>query len=94
MAISQNTGTMITAAVLAPLFATVAPPGSNVPLIVGSITLGICCLSAAAAYSSKETYRLHVDDLGTDAIPPSKEAYERLRNEAMAEYKLANARTP
>lgn len=92
MAIAQNTGTMITAAVLAPLFAAVAPPGSNVPMIVGSITLGICALSAFAAFSAKETYRLHVDDLGTDAVPPSKEEYERLRDEAIAKYNLVNAR--
>lgn len=92
MAIAQNTGTMITAAVLAPLFAAVAPPGSNVPMIVGSITLGICALSAFAAYSAKETYRLHVDDLGTDVVPPSKEEYERLRDEAIAQYNLVNAK--
>ncbi len=92
MAISQNTGTMITAAVLAPLFAAVAPPGSNVPLIVGSITLAICCLSALAAFTAKETYALHVDDLGTDVVPPSKAEYERMRAEAMAEYNLANAK--
>ncbi len=92
MAIAQNTGTMITAAVLAPLFAAVAPPGSNVPMIVGSITLGICALSALAAFTAKETYRLRVEDLGTDTVPPSKEEYERARNEAIAEYNLANAK--
>lgn len=92
MAISQNTGTMITAAVLAPLFAAVAPPGSNVPMIVGSITLGVCALSAFAAFTAKETYRLRVEDLGTDVVPPSKEEYERLRDEAITEYNLANAK--
>ncbi len=92
MAISQNTGTMITAAVLAPLFAAVAPPGANVPVIVGSIALFVCCLSAVAAFTAKETYRLHVDDLGTDVEPPSKMEYERMRDEAMAAYAAANAK--
>ena len=92
MAIAQNTGTMITGAIVAPLFVAIAPPGSNVPLIVGSATLGICALAAFAAFNAKETYRLHVDDLGTDAVPPTKEEYERLRNEAIADYNLANAK--
>lgn len=92
MAISQNTGTAITAAALAPLFAAVAPPGSNVPLIVGGIALFVTIISAAAAFSAKETYRLHVDDLGSDAVPPSKEEYERLRREAIDAYNMANAK--
>ncbi|MFV0457943.1 MAG: MFS transporter [Actinomycetales bacterium] len=90
MAISQNTGTTITAA-LAPVFAAVAQPGTNVPLIVGAMAFGVTVLSALAAFSAKETYRLHVNDLGTGATPPSKEEYERLRTEAMAEYAAAKS---
>ena len=52
MAISQNTGTTITA-LLPALFATVAPPGSaNIPLTVGTITLAITLVAAAAAWSA------------------------------------------
>lgn len=61
-------------------------------MIVGSITLGVCALSAFAAFTAKETYRLRVEDLGTDVVPPSKEEYERLRDEAITEYNLANAK--
>ena len=87
MAISQNVGTAITAAVLAPLFAAAAPPGSNVPMIVGSITLGITILCALAAFSAQETYRLHVNDLGMGVQPPSKDEYERMRTEAIAAHR-------
>src|SRR6476620_7392924 len=49
MAISQNTGTTITA-LLPALFATVAPPGSaNIPLTVGAIAFGITVIAALAA---------------------------------------------
>ena len=47
MAISQNTGTTITA-LLPALFATVAPPGStNVPLTVGAIAFAITAIAAS-----------------------------------------------
>jgi MFS family permease len=80
MAISQNTGTTITA-LLPALFATVAPPGStNVPLIVGSIAFAITIIAAIAAASARETYRVPVDDLGNrDASPMPKAEYDRLR---------------
>src|SRR5215475_2802220 len=80
MAISQNIGTTISA-LLPALFATVAPPGSaNVPFTVGSITLAITAISAIAAYSARETFRLPVSDLGNaNAAPMAKEDYDRLR---------------
>ena len=65
MAIAQNVGTMITA-LLPALFATVAPPGSpNVPLTVGAITLAVTLLAAAAAWTTRETFRVPLADLGT-----------------------------
>ena len=69
MAISQNIGTTITA-LLPALFATVAPPGTtNVPMIVGSIAFAITVIAAAAAWSARETYRVHMNDLGNpDAV--------------------------
>src|SRR6202012_3746001 len=58
MAIAQNVGTTITA-LLPALFASVAPPGSaNIPLTVGSLTLGITAIAAIAAFTARETYRV------------------------------------
>src|SRR6195952_5356132 len=63
MAISQNTGTTITA-LLPALFAAVAPPGTtNIPMIVGAITFAITAVAAAAAGRARETYRIHLNDL-------------------------------
>jgi MFS family permease len=88
MAIAQNIGTTITA-LLPALFATVAPPGSsNIPVIIGSLTFAITVISALAAFSSRETYRIHLNDLGKlDAAPASKGDYDRMRS-------LSTASTP
>jgi MFS family permease len=78
-AVSQNLGTMITA-FLPALYATVAPAGSNVPLIVGSFTFAIGIIAALAAFSARETYRVHLDDLGRKGAPEvPQEEYERAR---------------
>jgi MFS family permease len=92
MAIAQNVGTLITA-LLPALFALVAPPGSNnIPLTVGSITLAVTVIAALAAYSARETYRIHLNDLGEpDAVPIDNRDYERMRAQTMAEEKLAKA---
>jgi MFS family permease len=80
MAISQNVGTTITA-LLPALFATVAPPGStNIPFTIGAITFGVTIIAAIAAISARETYRVHMKDLGhPGAIPLSKQEYARER---------------
>src|SRR5690606_142411 len=79
MAISQNVGTMITA-LLPALFTAVAPPGSNVPLIVGSITFAIGSIVAGAAFTARETFRVRLEDLGDpQAAPLERVEYERLR---------------
>ncbi len=80
MAISQNTGTTITA-LLPALFAAVAPPGSaNIPLTVGALAFGVTIISAVAALTTRETYRLRLNDLGhKDAVPVGKSEYDRLR---------------
>ncbi|HSI48608.1 MAG TPA: MFS transporter [Ideonella sp.] len=71
MALSQNVGTAITA-MLPALFATVAPPGTqNIPLIVGSLTLGICAIAATACWSARETYRVQMHDLGRPGATPA-----------------------
>lgn len=90
MAISQNIGTTITA-LLPVLFASVAPPGTaNVPMIVGSIAFAITVIAAGAAWSARETYRIHMNDLGNPAARPvDKIAYDRERKEVMALAKAA-----
>jgi MFS family permease len=83
MAVSQNIGTTITA-LLPALFAAVAPPGStNIPLTVGAIALAVTIIAAAGAYSARETYRIHLNDLGEpDAVPVDKEVYDGMRAQA------------
>jgi len=85
MAISQNVGTTITA-LLPALFAAVAPPGStNVPLMIGSIAFAITLISAIAAMSARETYRIHMNDLGQPgAIPVEKREYDRMQAQILA----------
>jgi MFS family permease len=78
-AVSQNIGTMITA-FLPTIYAIVAPGGSNVPLIVGSITFACGIIAATAAYFARETNRVHLDDLGQKGAPEvPREEYERIR---------------
>ncbi len=91
MAIGQNIGTTMSA-LLPALFATVAPPGStHVPLIVGGISLGICAIAAIAAFTARETYRVHLNDLGhREAVPVPKEEYDRLRAQTLHRPALAN----
>jgi MFS family permease len=85
MAISQNVGTTITA-LLPAIFATVAPPGAaNIPLTIGAITFGVTIIAAAAAMSARETYRMHMKDLGhAGAVPVGKQEYDRLRLQGIA----------
>ena len=82
-AVSQNIGTAITA-FLPSIYALVAGPGSNVPLIVGTFTFGCAVIAAVAAWSARETYRIHLNDLGVkDAVPVPREEYERMRSAAV-----------
>ena len=84
MAISQNIGTTITA-LLPALFAAVAPPGStDIPLKIGTLALVITVISAIAAFTARETYRVHLNDLGErEAVPVDKNSYEQMRAQAM-----------
>ena len=60
-AVSQNIGLAITA-FLPTVFAIVAPPGStNVPLLIGGISLALTVVSAVAAYTARETNRIPLD---------------------------------
>jgi MFS family permease len=89
MAIGQNIGTTITA-LLPALFAAVAPPGStNIPLTIGAITFGVTVIAAVAAMSARETYRIHLNDLGhKGAVPVNKRDYDRMRAEILAGAKI------
>jgi MFS family permease len=78
-AVSQNIGTLITA-FLPSIYAAVAPPGSNVPLIVGSFTFGISIIVALSAFSARETHRVRMEDLGAEDAPVvPREEYDRIR---------------
>jgi MFS family permease len=92
MAISQNIGTAITA-MLPALFTAVAPPGAaNIWLTVGAIAFGITVISALAALSARETYRVHMKDLGNaDAVPVPKDDYDRQREQALDGARLQSA---
>ena len=44
------------------------------------ITLGLAIIAAIAAFSARETFRIHMNDLGKkDAVPVPKEEYDRIR---------------
>jgi len=89
MAIAQNVGTAVTA-ILPALFATVAPPGSaNIPLVVGGIAFGVTVIAALAAMSARETYRIHMNDLGEPGVAPVPKAeYDQLRGQAIVAARL------
>jgi MFS family permease len=80
MAISQNIGTMLTALMPA-YFASIAPPGTtDIPFLIGSLTMGVTVIVAIAAFSAKETYRLRIEDLGNkSALPMSEDEYNHFR---------------
>ncbi len=92
MAISQNLGTLVTA-MLPALFVAVAPPGAtNIPMTIGSITLAVTVIAAISAWSARETYRVHMKDLGNKAaMPVPAIEYKRLRQQSMAGPQAARA---
>jgi MFS family permease len=92
MAIAQNVGTTITA-LLPALFATVAPPGSTgIPFTIGSIALAVTVISAIAAWTARETYRIPMSQLGEpNAVPVAKGEYDRLRAESIEHDRVSKA---
>ena len=92
MAISQNIGTAVTA-LLPALFVAVAPPGAiDIPLKIGAITFAIACVVAIACWTARETYRVHLNDLGDpNAAPVPKEEYDRMREQSITQARLAKA---
>ncbi len=58
---------------------------TRVIMVVGAFTLGLAIIASIAAFSARETSRIHMNDLGKkDAVPVPKDEYERLRTEAKA----------
>jgi MFS family permease len=92
MAISQNIGTLITA-MLPALFAAMAPPGStNIPMVIGTMTLVVTAIAAISAWSARETYRMPMKDLGNQqASPVDKVEYDRLREQSLSDSRMARA---
>lgn len=81
-ALPFNVGTAL-GAFTPTIFALVAPPGTNVPLIVGSIIVAIGVLAAIAAFTAKETSRIPMSELGKkDARPMSATEYRQARSRA------------
>ena len=59
---------------------------------IGAWTLGITVISAIAAWTARETYRVHLNELGeADAVPVPKSEYDRLREASVAHSHLAKA---
>lgn len=53
---------------------------NEVVWVVGSITFGLAIIAAIAAFSARETFRIHLNDLGDkDAVPIPREEYDRIR---------------
>ena len=78
MAISQNVGTTITALFLRSSPPSPRPAPTNIPLTIGSITFAITAIAAIAALSARETYRVHLNDLGRpDAVPVEQAGLRR-----------------
>ena len=71
----------------------VAPPGSTgIPFTIGCWTLGITVIAALSAWSARETYRIHLNDLGEPAaVPVPKQEYDRMRAQTMADARMAKA---
>ena len=84
MAIGQNIGTAASS-LMAMVFVALCPPGTSstaIVLVVGSLTLAITAVSAAAAWLSPETFRMRPSDFGdphASAIP--EEEYRTIRDE-------------
>jgi hypothetical protein len=53
---------------------------SSVVWTVGSITFGLAVIAAIACFSARETFRIHLNDLGNkNAVPIPAAEYERIR---------------
>ena len=54
--------------------------GTQVVWTVGTITFALAIIAAVAAFTARETFRVHMNDLGSkDAVPVPKDEYDRIR---------------
>jgi MFS family permease len=54
--------------------------GTQVVWTVGTITFALAIVAAVAAFTARETFRVHMNDLGSkDAVPVPKDEYDRIR---------------
>ena len=59
---------------------------SSVVWTVGSITFGLAVIAAIAAFSARETFRMHMNDLGNkNAVPLPGREYDRIRTTGVDE---------
>ena len=94
VAIGHNTGITI-AALMPALFVAVAPPGgsANIPLTIGAITFAATIIAAVAALTARETYRIHLNDLGKPgAEQVNPRDYQRIRAQTLTDAKRAKAK--
>jgi hypothetical protein len=55
-------------------------------LTIGALAFAVTVIAAIAAMSARETYRIHLNDLGhRQAVPVSKQEYDRLRAQSLAD---------
>jgi len=89
MAISQNVGTALTA-MLPAVFAMVAPPGAtDIPMMIGSLTLLICGIAAVSAWSARETFRVPMSELGNPkAVPVDQREYQQTRERSIGDSRM------
>lgn len=93
-AVSQNLGLMI-ASFFPSIFTAIAPPGStNVPLVIGLTTFGICAVAALATLLSPDTRGKSLDDLEAstaDSHPltsPEAQDFGQIREAAPAKARV------
>jgi MFS family permease len=76
-AVSQNIGLML-ASFFPSIFTAIAPPGTtNVPLVIGSATVGICLVAALATLLSPDTKGKSLEDLEDHGTAPRPVSADR-----------------
>ncbi|WP_158862092.1 MFS transporter [Leifsonia sp. AG29] len=80
-AVSQNLALFLTG-FLPAIFTAIAPPGSpSVPLVIGALTLLLSLISALAAWRSRETAKLALEELDTVPTKAARPARRETRTQ-------------
>jgi hypothetical protein len=54
-------------------------------MTVGALAFGVTVIASIACWTARETYRIHLNDLGEPGVPPvDRSEYDRLRRQSMA----------